>query len=213
MIQSKERVKKVSCIVFAAAMLAGVTAGCKSGTPAKSTGSSGSSQNVSMKILCPNYNDTSVINTSPPLKKLEEMTHSTITMQWSPAASYQDKFNVLMASNNLPDVVIVPDLKSAVFTDAVAGNQFWQLDSYLSSSEFSNFKNISKVSITNTKTSGKSYVLPRERILKRQMIVYRADWAKAAGVGPPTPSKRCIIWPRPSQTATMTATAKRTPSA
>lgn len=183
--QRKEHVKKVSCLIFAAAMLAGVMAGCKSNTSAKDQSGSGSSQNISVKILCPNYTDTSTLAASPVFKKLEEMTNSTITMQWSPAASYNDKFNVLMASNNLPDAVIVPDLKSSVFTDAVAGNQFWQLDSYLNNSAFPNFKNINKVSITNTKTGGKSYVLPRERILKRQMIVYRADWAKAAGLGAP----------------------------
>lgn len=185
MIQRKEHVKRISSILFATAMLAGVATGCKSVTKSSDQSSSGSSQSISLKILCPNYCDTSVIDNSPPFQKLEELTNSKITMQWSPAASYQDKFNVLMASNNLPDVVIVPDLKSAVFTDAVAGNQFWQLDSYLNNSAFPNFKNINKISITNTKTNGKSYVLPRERILKRQMIVYRADWAKTAGLGAP----------------------------
>jgi putative aldouronate transport system substrate-binding protein len=183
--KGKERIKKLSCILFATAILAGTVAGCKSVAKPVAQSSSGPSQNVSLKILCPNYCDTSVITTSDPFKKLEKITNATITMQWSPAASYNDKFNVLMASNNLPDVAIVPDIKSAVFTDAVAGNQFWQLDSYLSSSEFANFKNINKVAITNTKTNGKSYVLPRERILKRQMVVYRADWAKTAGLGAP----------------------------
>jgi putative aldouronate transport system substrate-binding protein len=185
MIQGKERIKKISCILFATAMLVGTATGCKSTAKATAQNTSGPAQNISFRILCPNYCDTSVITTSPPFKKLEEMTNATITMQWAPAATYNDKFNVLMASNNLPEVVIVPDVKSSVFTDAVAGNQFWQLDPYLNSSEFANFKDIDKIAITNTKTDGKSFVFPRERILKRQMVNYRADWAKAAGLGAP----------------------------
>ena len=41
--------------------------------------------------------------------------------------SYNDKFNVLMSSNNMPDVILVPDAKNTTFVFGVNAGLFWEL--------------------------------------------------------------------------------------
>lgn len=198
MLKKSNAMKKIICAVCAMTLVSGTLAGCSGGSGKETNASSedtasGSAvtasgvpkEHASFTVLVSNYQDTTSVMTGNVYKKLQEITNASINIEWAPAASYTDKFNVMMASNKLPEVVLVPDVKSAVFTDAVEGDQFWELDKYISSPEFPNFKNLNQTSVNNTKTNGKSYCLPRERILKRQMVVYRADWAKKAGLGAP----------------------------
>lgn len=187
--RSKHVFHKTTAVVCAAAAAVTVFSACS-----KTGGSSGSSgtgsvvsgvpsQHTEFSVILPYTNETAGVASGEVFKKLESITNATINIQWTPMASYADKFSVLMNSNNLPDVLLVNDMKVSTYVDAARANQFWQLDSYVK--EYSDLKNINATSITNAKTDGKLYVLPRERTLKRQMLVYRTDWLKAAGLSTP----------------------------
>lgn len=190
--QKRKRIKgQVLSALCMTGLLFGMLTGC--GTKPASTGanaSSGASGNgveqkaIKFTAVVP-YSGEQPTPENPVIKKLEEATNSKITIEWTPMISYGDKYNVMMNSGQLPDVFIVPDLKASVFLDAAKNNQFWELSSYLSNENYSGFKNINKYAIQNCKTEGKLYVLPRERILKRQMVVYRSDWAEKAGLDEP----------------------------
>jgi putative aldouronate transport system substrate-binding protein len=188
----KNRIKKILGIVCLMSMLTGVLSGCSSSAGSSSgnssSGKSGAlitsnSEHSTVSVMTASYNDTSGIESGDVFKKLEEITNCTLKITWVPGASYTDKFNVLMASGNLPNIVMIPDVKSSVFLDAVDADQFWDLDSYMT--KMGNYKNISEISLKNSSIEGKHYVLPRERLVKRIMVCYRSDWAKKAGIDAP----------------------------
>lgn len=45
------------------------------------------------------------------IQELNKLANANILVEWTPMVSYNDKFNVLMSSNNMPDVILVPDAK------------------------------------------------------------------------------------------------------
>ena len=184
---------KCGAVLCAAALLAGALSGCGDQTSASSAaanaGTSGASgttskEPVSFTVIVP-YQDELPNNNNPVLKKIEEETNSKINIEWTPMISYGDKYNVIMSSGQMPDVLIVPDLKASTYIDAVANDQFWDLTSYLSSGEYDGFKNLNAITLKNSTTNGKNYAIPRERTIKRKDVCYRADWAKKAGLDAP----------------------------
>ncbi len=184
---SKKSIRNLVSTACALTLVAGTLAACSSKTnnsSSTSASTSGSSKQVSFNITVPYSNQTPPsASENPVLQQIEKESNAKFNISWTPMVSYTDKFNTMMASNQLPDIVIIPDLKSAQYIDAVRGSQFWQLDSYMS--QYKNLKNIDTIPLNNAKTDGKIYALPREREMVRKCVIYRADWAKAAGLGTP----------------------------
>lgn len=137
---------------------------------------------VEMKIVL-GYAEEMPSKDNPVIQELNRLANANIIVEWTPMVSYNDKFNVLMASNNMPDVVLVPDVKNTTFLYAVNAGMFWELTDRIQN--FSELREINPILLKNASVNGKLYMLPRERELKRKMVVYRADWAKEAGLGPP----------------------------
>lgn len=117
------------------------------------------------------------------IQELNKLANADIQIEWTPMVSYNDKFSVLMSSNNLPDVLLVPDVKNTTFIDGANAGMFWELSGYLQ--EYPELAQINPILLTNASVEGKLYILPRERALKRKMVVYRSDWAKTAGLSAP----------------------------
>lgn len=175
-----------------AGVLSTLLAGC-GGTKQAAVTASGSggaasasqaAEPVKFNIVLPYSGETPTPN-SPVEKELKKQTNSDFTVEWTPMISYGDKYNVMMNSGQLPDALVVPDLKADVYLDAAHNDQFWELSDYLTDANYDGFKNYNSIALQNCKTDGKLYVLPRERTLKRQMVCYRSDWAKKAGLDAP----------------------------
>ena len=137
---------------------------------------------VKIKFILP-YQDEAPSESNIVVKELNAVCNSIMSIEWTPMISYNDKFNVLMASNQLPDAVLIPDPKLTIFTSGANAGMFWELTSYLK--QFSELKDINPILTTNASVDGKLYMIPRERTLKRKIVIYRADWAKKAGLGAP----------------------------
>lgn len=174
-------------VTCAAALLTGLTAGCsqKASSTAKTSSVDTSSQ-VEFSITLPNYvTNSEAVDTGSLKAALEKLANAKIDISWVPGTSYVDKFNVMMSSNSLTDAVVVTDLKNAAFLDAVEGDQFYNLDSYLKSSAYGDLAGLNSIALQNSKVNGHSYVVPRERAAKRQLVMYRKDWAQKAGLDAP----------------------------
>ena len=189
----RERFCRALSVLCIAGVLSGFAVGCSSKSASGTEGSqsatatqeaSETAKPVEFKIVLPYIGETPSSN-SPTEKKLKKNSNSNFTIEWTPMISYADKYNVMMNSGQLPDVLIIPDVKADVFLDAAKNDQFWELSSYMTNDDYPGFKNYKKLALQNCKTDGKLYVLPRERILKRQMVCYRVDWAKEAGLDAP----------------------------
>ncbi|HEY8500568.1 MAG TPA: hypothetical protein VIL89_08120 [Clostridia bacterium] len=181
------RVHKKILLIVILMLLTADMAGCKA---ARANGSkkvydgdySIMAQPVEMKLVL-GYSEESPSKDNLVINELNKLANANIQIEWTPMVSYNDKFNVLMASNEHPDVLLVPDVKNAVFVDGINAGMFWELTGYLR--EYSELSQIKPLLLKNASVEGKLYIIPRERALKRKMVVYRSDWAKEAGLGAP----------------------------
>lgn len=120
---------------------------------------------------------------NPVVRELNSLANADIQIEWTPAVFYNDRFNLLMASNQLPDVLLVPDPKLTAVLNAARAGLFWELGPMLA--EYPNLQTYSPLYLANMSIDGRVYMLPRERDVKRKMVLYRKDWAQKAGVGAP----------------------------
>lgn len=108
------------------------------------------------------------------LRAIEEYTGSKVQITWIPNVSYEDRLNVLLSSNDLPDAVVVTDNKAPSIVQAVKTGMFWETGPYLQ--EFKNLSRINPVIQYNTAYEGKTYGLYRGRVMARNGFIVRKDW-------------------------------------
>lgn len=122
----------------------------------------------------------------PLFKKIEELTEANISMNWVVGAAYEDKLNALIAANDLPHLVTLPNLASPSVINAALGGMFWEIGAYLESDEFPNLKKANPVRVRNSSIGGKVYGVYRERDLSKNGVILRKDWLDNLGLPVPT---------------------------
>ena len=179
----RRNIKAVFCIFIVLVLSVVLLTGCKENyQPGESPDIVSDTKPVEMKIVL-GYAEEPPSKDNLVIQEINRLANANILVEWTPMVSYNDKFNVLMASNNMPDVILIPDVKNSTFVHAANAGMFWDLTNRIQ--DFSELSGINPVSLKNASVNGKLYMLPRERELKRKMVIYRADWAKEAGLGPP----------------------------
>lgn len=106
-------------------------------------------------------------------RELERITNSKINFTWVSNSNYEDKLNVMMASNSLPTIVVLNGLTASIVANARAG-AFWDI-----TDELKNYENLSQtnpITLDNVSIDGRVYGVPRTRLLGRMGITYRKDW-------------------------------------
>ncbi|WP_274651366.1 extracellular solute-binding protein [Paenibacillus humicola] len=191
MVQAKMRYK---LFLVGLVALTGLTA-CSSGGKSSDSPSSADSTNadgsggsdgkpapLKLDIMLPSFETDLAQKGSPVLKKLEEMTNTDITPVWVPATTYEDKFNITLASGKLPTIMAVLS-KSASFVSAVQAGAFWEIGPYLKDYQYLSQAN--PIILNNSSINGKIYGIYRSRPLGRYGILYRKDWLKKVGLTEP----------------------------
>lgn len=177
------KIKTVFYIIIILSLSITPLSGCKeSYLPGRDKASLNGARPVEMKIVL-GYAEELPSKDNLVIHEINKLAGANIIVEWTPMVSYNDKFNVLMASNNMPDVILVPDVKNSTFVYAANAGMFWELTDRIQN--FSELSEINPILLKNASVNGKLYMIPRERELKRKMVVYRADWAKQAGLNPP----------------------------
>lgn len=181
---SDRKMKAIFPLFFIYVLMSALLTGCAASylSPNSADTDSTDVSPVEMKIVL-GYAEEPPSKENPVIQELNRLAGANITVEWTPMVSYNDKFNVLMASDNMPDVILVPDVKNSTFVFAVNAGMFWELTDYIQ--DFSELKDINPMLLKNASVNEKLYMIPRERELKRKMVVYRADWAKKAGLDQP----------------------------
>ncbi len=113
---------------------------------------------------------------NPIIKKIEEYTNTKINATWIPASAYNDKVNVSIASNDLPQVLMIQDTKSSSIINAQRSGMFWEIGPYLKDYPNLSKYNANETVLNNISVDGKVYGLYRARALARQGIIIRQDW-------------------------------------
>lgn len=113
---------------------------------------------------------------------IEEATGYDIQVTWVPDSQYNDKFNVTMASGDVPNIVVAKDKSPAIY-DYIDAGAFWQLDDYLA--DYSNL-NQDETSASNASFSGDTYGIYRPRDLIRSTLMVNQQWLDNLGLEMPT---------------------------
>lgn len=112
---------------------------------------------------------------------IEKYTNTKLDIQWIPSAAYNDKINVMFASNEMPKLLRVVQGPNVV--NAIESNLFWEIGPWLK-----NYKNLNAQNpqfYENISVEGKIYGVPLYRNMGRGAIVYRKDWFDNLGLQMP----------------------------
>jgi putative aldouronate transport system substrate-binding protein len=113
---------------------------------------------------------------------VEKLVGKKLKITWVPNAEYGDKTNVTLASDSIPDLMVVNE-KGPSFVKAAEAGAFWDLTGKLD--KYPNLKPADEQTAKNTTVNGKTYGIYRVRPLLRSGIVIRKDWLVKLGLQEP----------------------------
>lgn len=131
---------------------------------------------------------SSYVQTEPPkadskiITELEDLTNTDLDITWVPNSSYEDKFNVTLASGNLPNIMVVMG-KTPGFIKSVKAGAFWDLTDYLK--DYPNLSAADDQILDNASINGKTYGIYRRRDFMRTSVTIRKDWLDKLGLKEP----------------------------
>jgi len=111
-------------------------------------------------------------------KAIEAYTNTNLQIQWIPFSAYEEKVKVMIASGELPKLIILNYTPTIIAT--LKAGQFWEIDPYLN--EFKNLSAQNKQYYENIAVGGKVYGVPLYRGLGRASMQYRKDWFDSLGL-------------------------------
>lgn len=97
-----------------------------------------------------------------------------LKITWVPNAEYPDKTNVTLASDKLPDVMVIQGEKGPSFVKAAQAGAFWDLTGKLD--KYPNLKPADARTAKNSSVNGKTYGIYRVRPTLRSAVMLRKDW-------------------------------------
>lgn len=128
-----------------------------------------------------NYDVEPPKNGTEVVKLIEDYTHTKLDLQAVPDSTRSEKFNVMVASDNLPTAVKAYYTTAEV--NAIKEGLFWEIGPYLD--DYPNLSSINPLVYENLKVDGKVYGIPSVRDLARNTIIYRKDWLDKLGLPEP----------------------------
>ncbi|KQX48574.1 MULTISPECIES: extracellular solute-binding protein [unclassified Paenibacillus] len=112
---------------------------------------------------------------------IEKYTNSKIDIQWIPSAAFEDKKNIMIASNEMPKAFKITS--NATTLSAIQSGLFWEIGPLLK--DYKNLSGVNALYYENLKVDGKLYSLPLYRDIGRAGITYRKDWFDELGLKTP----------------------------
>jgi putative aldouronate transport system substrate-binding protein len=109
-------------------------------------------------------------------------------VQLAPADSYAEKYAVLMASGDLPELIYLNPASVSVQLQPLKQGAFTDLTPYLTGDGLKAFPNLAQYPPfvwKNVAFQGKIYGVPKPVLRANGVPFYRADWAKKLGIAPP----------------------------
>ena len=112
---------------------------------------------------------------------MEEYSNTDLDIIWVPLNNYNEKVNLAITSNELPNAISILQMKAPVFVNAVRSGMFWDVQDKIEELPALS-ENYDPNMLHNASIDGKLYGLPRGRPLTRNGIIMRKDWLENAGI-------------------------------
>jgi putative aldouronate transport system substrate-binding protein len=128
------------------------------------------------------------LETQPPsndneiVKRLADITGKKLDITWVPNSSYEDKTNITLAGDDVPQVMVIQG-KSAGFVKSAQAGTFWDLTDKLK--DYPNLTTTSPAIQKNSSVNGKVYGIYRARDAMRAAVIVRKDWLDKLGLPMP----------------------------
>ena len=121
--------RRRAVLASAAALCATAMAltGCTSSTPKTA---STAAKLSTLTVMAPYLSTQAPAADNPVGAALEKVIGTKLDVTWVPNSSYGDKTNITLASNDIPDVMVIQGKDSGFVSNAEAG-AFWDLTDYL----------------------------------------------------------------------------------
>jgi putative aldouronate transport system substrate-binding protein len=133
------------------------------------------------------YNELPDMNNSF-WKEFKKKTNVDLDIQWIPSANYQQKLELMLATGDIPEVVLGVGYNVPTFYKAIENGMFWDLTPFLG--DFSKYPNLKKNKETGVfdynRVNGKIYTLPRMRSQVHSSLLMRKDWLDNLKIPMPT---------------------------
>jgi putative aldouronate transport system substrate-binding protein len=145
----------------------------------------------SLNIMAPYFSPTPPAADDPIETALSKLTGVDINVRWSPNADYTSQTNVVLAGDDVPDVMVVQNKTQGFIQTAEAGG-FWDLTEYIKSGAYPNLVPADEDVQDAAGVNGKVYGVYRARDLIRYVVFLRADWLKNLGLETPKTTEDLI---------------------
>jgi putative aldouronate transport system substrate-binding protein len=125
------------------------------------------------------------IEKSSIFQKLEELTNTDLDITVVPVSSYDQNLNLVMAANELPDLVHAFNDKAPTLVKAINQGAFHDLSEF-DLSQYPNLQQVPDLIWKNAKINGKTYGVPSPVGLNAQDFMVRKDWLEKLNLKEPT---------------------------
>ncbi|MBD2867087.1 extracellular solute-binding protein [Paenibacillus arenilitoris] len=118
---------------------------------------------------------------NPIEEKIREYTDTDLRIQWIPYSAYDEKINVMIASDELPKLMKLNYTPTTI--SSLEAGLFWDITSQLK--DYPNLTAQPQPYYDNISVNGKVYGVPLFRDMGRAIVSFRKDWLDAAGLKEP----------------------------
>jgi putative aldouronate transport system substrate-binding protein len=179
--------RKVNLLLVLTLVVSMFLSACSSGEKT-STEDAGGDGPTEIRIMSHFFNPTPPSDDNAVKEEIEKATNTKLNIEWVSANNYGDKLNVMLASGDLPDLLLIPDPFHPVFRKAAEQGAFWDVSPYIE--DYPNLsKTIDPIAWELTKINGGNFGIPRPRPTDGEaFFVLRKDWLDNVGLDIPTTS-------------------------
>lgn len=173
--------KKLALLLSGILSVSVILSGCGAKTASNDNDNS-SNENKKITIMAPLVSANAPAKDNAVEKKLEELTGYDIDITWVPNSSYADKVSITMASDNVPNIMVVQGKDAATISNVKKG-AFWKIGDYIK--DYDNLSKADKNTTLNSSFNGETYGIYRKRDIIRSTVIFRKDWLDKLGLKVP----------------------------
>ncbi|QGH36173.1 extracellular solute-binding protein [Gracilibacillus salitolerans] len=156
-------------------------------TDNESDNGSGSEEPLEISMILPLFEEVPDMNNEF-WTAFQEKTNTKLDIEWVPSGDFETKFDLVLSSGDLPDVLWAPNVNSPNLIKAINNGAFWEVGQFLG--DFSDYPNLRDNASPNAwqvaNLDGETYGIPRNRPSVDQGIKLRKDWLDNLGLPEPT---------------------------
>ncbi|MGI2292718.1 extracellular solute-binding protein [Paenibacillus sp. GXUN7292] len=180
----KLKSKKLLGSVMLIAVAATVLSGCGSSSNKKE---GEQEEKLKIQFMVPSYADVPNMNDEY-WSHFQKKNAVELDIEWIPSGDYDTKFDLVLSSGNIPEVIVANNITRPTLQNAVKQGAFWDLTPFLDDfKQYPNLKNNSFEAVWDyVKTDNKVFGIPRNRPQIDIGIKMRKDWLDKLNLQVPT---------------------------